>query len=545
VTNELQVKRSVPSWGRAVHLVGVLSAAVVPAYLLLLIVRGTPMQFNDYYGMLGQIYTPEGGFKPSGLLLHANEHLVAIPKLIYVANVWLFGGSNITLGVFVWLVSAATVVVIFLGLRQVFRVGPSTQVVLAWALAVLVFPLSALHNYQLAMSGTSWIAANLFAVCAILAMVRRRPLVAALFGALGTFTYGTGLAIWPALILVLILQRRFTVRDAVMLGIGAVSVLVERVTASSVDYHPPIVTNPVALLRSVDLSAGSLFTHSVDAALILGALVLGFTGYVVHRANPAGRSERPNAALTGIAAFGFGVFLMFALSRTGFGDEMFLSSRYMAVVALFILSLVLLSLVVFGESSVWRWAVVASLIMALVAAVPTIGALKSSVRSQDVGAIAARLGVAEGVVIGFRPSSSQTMEALGHYPFNGAGDRLACGLFGDTLDPARIGTSETVSGYIDSMEPTSNSYAVRITGWAYSTSPIECILVVDETNQVVGAALPGVTRDDVRKAIGVARSNLGWEGIARAVLDEGLRVVVVVAGSDDFYLLPDATSGEA
>ena len=530
-------------WRRVLPAAGFLSAALVPLYLLRLILQGTPMQFNDYYVMTGQLFTPDGAFTPLGLLVHQNEHLVTLPKLVYIVNIWAFGGSNITLSLFVWLVSVVTAVAVFIGFREVFRVSKSTQVVLAWALAVLIFPLQALHNYLFGMSGTAWIMANLFAVCAILAASRRRPLMAGLFGACGTFTYGTGLAIWPALVLILILQRRFNAQDAWMLAIGAVSVAIERSTAFTLYYHPATTTDPLSIIRSVTITAGSLFSQSTDVALILGAVILALAGYLVHRSTSCWQAKQPVDALAGILAFGVLVFVMFALSRTGFGDDTLLSSRYMAVVALFVLSLVLLSLETFGESPAWRWTAFTLLAVTLTVAVPTITAFQSLVRQQDIGAIAARSGVGEGIVAGYTSTSTPTLEALNHYPFNESGDKLACGLLGEKISEQQIAVMGPVQGWVDSIEPSSNRDAVTLTGWAYSPEPINCILVLDSVKRVVGAAVGGGEREDIRELLRIPEVDVGWSGIARATASEDLQVVVRVEGDPALYALLGADSG--
>lgn len=518
---------------RALYLTGILSSALVPLYLLRQILRGTPMQFNDYFGMFGSIFTPTGTFTPAGLLVHQNEHLVAIPKLIYVVNSWAFGGSNVSLGVFVWLVSAITVVVVFVGLRDVFRVSPSTQVVLAWVLAVFIFPLSAQQNYLAGMSGTVWILANLFALCAVLAAAKRRPLTAALFGVLGTFTYGTGLAIWPALVLILVLQRRFSIRDALMLVIGALSIVIERLTETSVGGHPPIATDPILLMRSVVIATGSLLSDSVDISLFIGALSLGLAGFLIFRAKPRWTSSPPVAALIALLAFTIIVFAMLALSRTGFGDAALLATRYMAVVAFFVLALALLSLVVLGESSVWRWSAATIVLLSLVAAIPIMNAFQNSIRQQDVAAIAARLGVAEGIVLGYQGTTSETLKSRNQYPFNQAGDQVACGLLDSTLDPSQIGPAGSVNGWVEMIEASANDDAVLLTGWAQSPSSIECVLVLDERNRVVGGA------------VGALPADPNWSGVARGQVSDDLRVIVRLEGEPSFHLLPGVQQEEA
>lgn len=509
--------------------------------MLMLILDGAPMQYGDYFGILGSLFSRDGVFTPLGLIEHANEHLVLIPKLVYLANIALFGGSNVTLGVFVWLTAVATAAVLMSHMRSLFETDPTVRVVLAWSAAVFFFPLAAAHNFLFAMSGTCWLLANFFAVCAVVSAVNRHPVRAGLFGALGTFSYGTGLAIWPALFLILVRQRRFSTPEALMLIIGAASVAIERFTAVmslAVAHHPPLETDPPAILRSMMVASGSLFTQSVDVALLLGAATIALVGFLLVRSLHIESENRPAAILTGLITYGLFVLLLLAVSRAGFGDNMLQSSRYMAVIALFMLAVTLLSFLLFEKPTAWCFAAAMLIQLNLAAAVPLVKDVQANGRyHQDIGALAARLGTAPSTIFGYRKQTTAVLQALNHYPFNAAGDQLGCGLIGARIDTSAMAEDPSVQGWLDDISPIPESSAIKVAGWVEAERDVECILIANEANEVVGAAVRGWDREDARRAIRGSRTNIGWQGVTREMPGESLRAVVRLKGKPDFFEL--------
>ena len=135
--------------------------------LLYLILSGSHMQFGDYFRMVGQLYDDGGHVNAAGLFLHANEHLVAIPKLLYLLNIILAAGSNITLGLAVWWFAAAIALLVLSAASESLRGGYLQKLIVAFAIGLFSFPIAAVHNFVFAMSGASWILANLFAVASL------------------------------------------------------------------------------------------------------------------------------------------------------------------------------------------------------------------------------------------------------------------------------------------------------------------------------------------------------------------------------------------
>lgn len=523
--------------GRIVYR-GALLAATFPAiFMLRAIVEGSHMQYNDYFHMVEQIFSEEGNVVLGGLLVHQNEHLIAIPKMIYWGNIAAFGGSNITLGILVWGISLATAFLVACSIRpQISRMPRPKKVAVAWIIGLYAFPYAAAHNYLFSMSGSAWILANFFALSAITALNRGHPEVAGVLGVLGTFTYGTGLAIWPALAVVVVLRRRFFWREAMTFAFGAAAVVVERLTAHSVDHHPALTFNPLEIVRSMAMSAGALYTQEAVIATLVGLLGFAFATWLAVRLY---RGETPTtAALTmvGLAAYCLAVFLMFAVTRAGFSQEMLMSSRYMAVASLFALSVSVLALLSTPTSFWIGWIAAVLGVIGAVGSLPTLHSVQVIAERQDVGAVSARLELADGRVHGYTSNTGDILRSLDHYPFNER-FRDDCGLFGDSLSAVEEYDPEVVAGYMDESAVDEHPSGVDVQGWAYAEESIECILIVDAQDMVVGAAIHGYTREDVRRTLDVNHPDLGWIGVAQEGGDTPLRAVVRVEGMDSVYEL--------
>lgn len=514
------------------HLSVALAAAFGPLLVLWVILEGSPQQYGDYFDMLHHMFEIDGTLLPSGLLVHQNEHLVLLPKLIYLLNITFFGGSNISLGVFVWSISVATAATMAYYLRPMFAGTCAKRAAILLSLSVLIFPMAAAHNYLYAMSGTCWILANFFAVCALIAMASGRLFLSAGFGILGTFTYGTSLAIWPALAVQLAYQRRFGWRELLLFVAGGGSVLIERFTSVAVAHHPSISFDPITVLKGMMIAAGALLTGSGLVAALYGAVMIWLSLLLAARYAKTKIPANQTVFLLGLLAYGLAVLLMFSMSRIGFGYEMLMSSRYMAVVSLFVLGLILLSASIFPENRLWYIATLGSL--------ATIGLhgylvltkfVTNGVTYQNLGAVAVRLDLANDNLFEYRSGTSERLKALDHFPYGPSGEAISCGLLGQDL--SGIGSSTgSVTGAISQFSPLKSGNGIFLSGWVQSNSPVECILFIErDGTTVVGAA--------VGEASLMGRSDERWQGIARATKSDDLRVAVKLVNEEEFKYLPD------
>ena len=127
----------------------------------------------DYWGSITGLITEKGVvLDPAALFRHNNEHIVVIPKLIYLANYLFTSGSNIGLIAYSIFAGAVCAVLLLLFAGELLRDTPAR-----WALCGVLFPLAMFsaklsHSYYFGMSGAIWLTANIFVILSTAAMVR-------------------------------------------------------------------------------------------------------------------------------------------------------------------------------------------------------------------------------------------------------------------------------------------------------------------------------------------------------------------------------------
>ena len=508
-----------------------------PAWLMLsLIIRGSETQFGDYFNMIGQLFH-NGAFVPLGFLEHQNEHLVAIPKLIYLINIWLFEGSNISLGVFVWCSALASALILLLLVEAYHPKETLQKYLLRFAAFLLVFPVAAIHNFVYSMSGTSWILSNLFSLLAIYLASRDKIISGAIFAVAATFSYGTGLAAWPALFLVLLLKRNWGIPQFAALALGAASILIERVTSSTLT-NPNLASDPFEILRQVLINSGSLLSNDVELALVFGVGIVSVFATAFLKSVESRKPDWQELATFGLGAFALTSIILFSISRLFFGESI-APSRYMTVIGLLTFA-ALISVSVFSKLAKVQFAASLTIsLLALASSVPSLHGYDQKVAQLDLNAVEMRMGSAEGRVFWYERGTSETLSRLSHFPFNETGDALFCGLLSKEISVARDFDVDEIRGNFDGLEePFDGPSILYGFGWLYPTNA-ECLLIVDKHSRVVGAAVPGFKRMDASKALNVAQENLGWRAVIFSGSVAPLSLVVKLPGNEAFLLVDE------
>ncbi|MEZ5139623.1 MAG: hypothetical protein R2711_12910 [Acidimicrobiales bacterium] len=88
------------------------------------------------------------------------------------------------------------------------------------------------RNFLKAMSGVAWLPANLLCLVALLLLRRERPILAAVAGLGAPVSYGTGAAVWPALLVAALVARRPR-RDLIPMAVGAPATAILHLTADT------------------------------------------------------------------------------------------------------------------------------------------------------------------------------------------------------------------------------------------------------------------------------------------------------------------------
>ncbi len=474
-----------------------LLAAMPAAWMLMIVWSDTHLQYDDYWRVLADTSTPSGGFDLGSLLVFNNEHPVAVPNLLYWANIYLADGSNLWLG-------TLAVVLVFAQLVVLSRFIPAGDR-RSWAAAafivaasILLFSRQGSWNFTRSMSGVAWFTANLCVLGAIVLRWRGRVWPAVALGLVASLSLTTGLLMWPVLVLVGLLVDRRWRPDWRVVGIGAavwIWYFLERGTLSrevgvaleGADRNLPA---PLEAISRTLATAGSLFTWDFRVARVLGLVAvatgLGLGAWALRR-----RSS-DSTPWIGLFSFSLASLLLTAAARLDFPLPFRTQGRYVCLAALLWISIGGLA----GSLTSWRPRLIAP--MAIVAAFAlTIGsaAVRQDRRAlfwqRDLAA-AYRLDLVEGRADVFGvpyPAISSRLAALGHYPFSDRYDD-DCGLLGDQLDLDRM---EVVGqGGIGSFGIDRGAVRLTATVPESRVAEVDCVVVADQDGRVVGIGTVGV-----------------------------------------------------
>lgn len=264
-------------------------AAPVVVHLAVLPEYGR-MQRDDYYGVLRELFDEEGAPTDAGRWWRAriNFHRVAVPALIWGANVRLFDGHNLPTA----LLGLACLVAIAAVLARRMpsaapaeeagaaagRAPPEARLLPAAIAFVVVLQPIVGHNLAKSFSAIHTYLAALFAVAAMAVLARRaataRGPIWPLFplAGLGPLTFSSELATWPALIvgaLALRLRGRDLALVAAAAAVAAVTYLAGR--------PPPVpaeIPGPWLVLRFLGVFLGAPFAGDLATARLVGWTLL-------------------------------------------------------------------------------------------------------------------------------------------------------------------------------------------------------------------------------------------------------------------------------
>lgn len=505
------------------------------------VLGGSHVQYADYWSFIDGFFGRDGGMAVGELTRFQSQHLVSIPLVVYWVNMRLWGGSNITLGLFVVGVAAATVGVCWWWIADGDRVRGAPRIALAVAIACIAFAPNGWWNFLRAMSGTAWWLSNLLVVVAITLAAKKRIVPAIVVSLLAIATYGTALAVWPALLVVIGLRHR-SVRAAVPAAVvGTAATVLYLVLRSRTGQSTTATADGVLeVLSEAATLVGGLLVDGTGSARLLGAAVLVT---LVAAATLAVRVAPEEAApWVALGVVGAGNATLIAYSRGGgtlslFGGEaVVLHSRYSSIAALTWIAALGLALVALGPDARRPLRPLATAVVVAVALTAALGGADSigDPAGQDDLGDHLRVGAAAGgpwLVFEPFPELTPLLASIGHHPFDSRYDG-GCGLLDTTIDAddtSPTGREVTSSRPVVRVEPRRPS-AVLISasvdrpGW-----DVECAAVTDGDGAVIG----------------VGRARSGGQGSdatdIRAVAPAGAdRYVLIVRfeQSDDLYALP-------
>lgn len=530
---------------------GVVAVALVPVLRMFRLVRGvTPMPYGDYWLIFPGLVRDDGSVELGNLLARYNDHPLFGAKVLYAITLRAFDGSNTALAYMVLLVGLGQVVVIGLLLARSALSAWEKGALLVLASALL-FSLNGGWNFVYAMSGAAWLTANLFVLIALLLRQRDRYWEALAVGVVATASYQTGLAVWPALVVVGLVRRPWREWWRELLPLAGF-VVADRLRAAQSDLPADIPFAPAQIVRDTARLIG--FAIGLDAptdatvgriALLAAGLLIGWA--VLRRVESA-------AAWAGLATYGLLSCAFIAYGRPDFlGAEP--GHRYQSLPALLWIGLAVLA-VHWYRGGVVRLTADRNVVVqraaragavALVAVPLIVGTsgtgeqhrreLEESRTVQDLGAIALRLGVDDDLEIVMRfgrsPTPVETLRAAGQYPFSPSWD-ADCGRLGDRLEP---GSGPEDGGVARANRSPALDGGIKLAGSIPADIDLDCILVVDISGEVVGAGVLDRWPNSFRTA-----DDQPYVFRAVALDGRGHYDIVVVSDSGDEIALADGIS---
>jgi hypothetical protein len=551
--------------------------AVMTALLAILMFRRatSPMAHlpdNDYWANIRGLLTEDGiTLNVSALFSHNNEHIVVIPKLVYVANYVLVSGSNVGLIAYSLAIAAVCVGLLLYQARDLMRDRPWRFLLCALLFPLAMFSPKLAHSYFLGMSGVIWLTANLFVILSAAALARavstERPvwlLLSLLAAGLGALTYST--AAYALLVLlicstILMVAPRWrgampvhwllvtAVLAAAMLTVG----LIYRPHPAG---HPPLLFELSRLFEFVLLYLGNaLATDGLGppaGGFILAAGAISIALLIVQ-----GRAAEK---LAWIELFLFAPFnaFMTGIGRAGFGTKAAEAVRYQSVTAISLIAAIALCLYALPRLETRRSIGIATgLAAALVLfAVGILGSRSTSMEHyvqrnerKAIAEVALRAGIESPQhLVASTPAAGQLavllpiLRASGHVPFN---RRTDC----ESLVGRHIAQpSGPPNGVLDTLTATNAAYGnlheLALSGWAVQRG-VEptCLVIIDDNRKAIGSGVPVKRRPDVERMKHRSLGLVGWEAVALAPNVERVCALAMFPNSRELFPLAHCKDG--
>ncbi len=547
---------------------------LLPAsYVLYLISQAGHLLNFDYWWMIKNIYSIDGfSTNPFDWMFRANEHFVLIPAIIYALNIVITKGSNIGLCLATFLLAAIQSLILIKLLPEKLTVNRSVLALLIICISLFNFTPAAAHNWMRGYSGVHWVIANLFVIASIYCLTKlinksnnKWAIGSIIFGILGCISYSTPLALWPILCAAAVLMR--LPRRIIIAYVSATILVVGTyfITYKTPSHHPSLSqVNLVDTLAYIPVYLGAIFSHHIPVALIIGivGLILA-AGFHVYWLLSKPLNKIDWLPWLSIIIYSFGTALMAAVSRSGFGIDQAIASRYATLPALFWLSLIVLTILWINQQQL-NTRKKQYFLIPVVAVVTVLSILMYGVGGKTAEAIALRatyqplvaLSVQLNIVdpllihekVGNRPeafiSLLDALKAHNLVPFNKdikkdnfcvpLGAKIESNLL--TNEP-----QEKLPGYLDPITKYTATTA-RVNGWVGDSDKIKCIAILNQDKIVRGFGMSGFPRPDVAKIMGSEFESSGWKGYIEASPDDVLAAYVSFKNTPGWIILRDKRS---
>lgn len=535
-----------------VVVLGLLSAA---AGVAIAVAGFAPIPFGDQFDFFRRFYAAGGwdGYGLAELYARHNEHRLVVPRIWFLIDLGLFGGTQALLNTTIVLSSAAHAAMLAVVYRALGHRGPAAWLFAGLALGAVLSPAqweNLVWGFQVQFVQV-WLFATL-AFAAVAFGAERRPWLGALGGVIcglaSTYSMANGLLVWPLLVALALWVRLPRWPSAVVIGVAAAVMTVE---LSSFHAHPghgdpsDTVLHPIVLLRYAlrYLTSGVAGIGEQEQEFLGGVLAGVAVAIGLHALVRRDRFRPAHGVLLAVAAFVIGAALVTALGRVNFGLAQANTARYTTPSFIFMVATagLLIDRLMRVDGAHWRIAgvIAGGALLLLPGLVDGWRRLPHVIGERDM-----RVGAVVGYLAGgYRPAllpalyplpTILPLQVLQRLDRDGQGPFARRDAFRPPVDlrarwieiPA-----DTCAGHIDRAlaDPVEG---VVVSGWAAATGSSrqpDWLLVIDPAGAVVAWGASRVRRDDVGAAVGSGFLARGFDAFGQADAKGPFRVVGLFA----------------
>ncbi len=465
-----------------------------------------------------------------------NEHRLFFSRLIFFADVRYFGGRNVLdLAANIVLAALLALLLYRIATRRA-RQSRQFQMIAAGGALAFSFSWMQAENFTWGFQN-QWFAVYLFALCAFHALdlsetARHRGAATA---SCGWFAASIGASILSALSMasgvltapVLVAQAaylRTTYARGAALVLATLAIWLAYFThwhssAPNGGVSDALLHHPAGVLTYGLLYVGSPATWAslgTIAGLVWGAVLIAGLGYGAWLAL-RGRNVTASALLA-IAVFVAGNALITAAGRVGFGLETATSSRYTTAPLLMMAALSAFLWLNETQYVKRRWiagAFAVAFAMVTVAQRTVFHSSHDLWYAKQIAGLALRAHVYDGAYTRVLYPDPQGLKSVA-VPAEASGLSIfSAGQTDFAVPPSTISATASCIGAIDSINATDTPDRFAATGWMFDPQTgkyVKSIVLADLGGHVLGTAITGARRPDLKALTGSQERDGGWVG---------------------------------
>ena len=521
--------KSAAGWGSYICLACGLSMILFTGYLVWS--YRSPLLWWDQWVFLRDLLGNHGHYSFSLLWKQQNDHRIVIPKLLFLADLYIFHGTNAFLLLVTFSVQLANLACMAALYAKIGKLSPAAWRTAVGLTAICLFSPRQMDNFLFG-SGSSMVLPYLAATVAFSSLgmfslttsqTKRGQLrfLVLCWGSvvMAALTFSSGLFLWPMLVVLGIvwrLPRRWVVATAA-LGVAMIAVMIAGTTNSILESSSFSIP---ALLKFLVLLYGSSWSFvSEPLGIALASIAVPATSVFCLWVFAKRRTDTFAVILISLIGFVMANSVAIALGRIVLGIDYARTGRYQAGILLFwccLAALLIRRASRSRRSQGWLVAQQAVIVLIMLFAArmakPVEAGLRIHADNVKWAAAAIDAGVMDTPKILYPLSAPFNRDLIVYgnflrsrhwsifaesqpFPLGRRFDRY----YRTVASSACAGAIDSVDGIPDKLWP-----GFRITGWAWDLAahmPGRAIVLTDSSGRLIGAARTGIYRPDVPAAV--------------------------------------------